>query len=58
MGGRFLFLNVLLLGAMGGARVSDITPEELREAIEALSPEKFRKVYLDVLELGRAFFGP
>jgi indolepyruvate ferredoxin oxidoreductase beta subunit len=58
MGGRFLFLNVLLLGAMGGARVSDITPEELREAIEALSPEKFRKVNLDVLELGRAFFGP
>ena len=56
MGGRFLFLNVLLLGAMGGAGVTDITSEELRKAIEALSPERFRKANLDGLELGRAFF--
>ena len=56
MGGRFLFLNVLLLGAMGGAGVMNVTSEELRQAIEALSPEKFRKTNLDVLELGRTFF--
>lgn len=56
MGGRFLFLNVLILGAMCGAGVSDVSIEQMRQAIAELSPEKFREANLKVLELGYGHF--
>ncbi len=56
MGGRFLFLNVLILGAMCGAGVGDVSMEEMRQAVAELSPEKFREANGKVLELGYGHF--
>ncbi|MDD2207042.1 MAG: 2-oxoacid:acceptor oxidoreductase family protein [Aminobacterium sp.] len=52
MGGNFLFLNVLILGALCASNVSNVKIDEVREAINQLSPEKFADANLKVLNLG------
>ena len=54
MGGQFLFLNVLILGAMCGAGVGNVTIDEVREAVSDLTPPKFREANLKGLDLGFA----
>ncbi|HOJ82541.1 MAG TPA: 2-oxoacid:acceptor oxidoreductase family protein [Acetomicrobium flavidum] len=53
MGGNYLFLNVLILGAMGGLNIGGISFEEIKEAVSTLSPAKFRDDNLKALELGK-----
>jgi len=52
MDGRFLFLNVLILGAMCGVGAGNVTVEEVREAIRRLAPPKFVDANLKVVDLG------
>jgi indolepyruvate ferredoxin oxidoreductase beta subunit len=52
MKGNFLFLNVLILGALCGAGVGNISLEEVRQAIEELAPPKFKDANLKVVDLG------
>jgi len=52
MKGKFLFLNVLILGAMCGAGVGDVSIDEVRQAIGALAPKKFVDDNLKVVDLG------
>ncbi|EFC90354.1 pyruvate ferredoxin/flavodoxin oxidoreductase [Dethiosulfovibrio peptidovorans DSM 11002] len=52
MGGRFLFLNVLILGAMCGAGVGGVSVDEMNQAISDLAPPRFVEENLKVLKLG------
>ncbi len=52
MGGNFLFLNVLLLGAMAKLGITDISYDELKESIKRLTPPKYVEHNLKALELG------
>jgi len=52
MNGRFLFLNVLILGAMCGAGIGNVTLEEVKKAIEELAPPKYVEANLKVVDLG------
>ncbi len=52
MGGNFLFLNVLILGALCASDVANVEIGEVREAIKQLSPGKFAEANLKVLNLG------
>lgn len=52
MKGNFLFLNVLILGAMCGSGVGNVSIDEVKQAITELSPEKFREPNLHVVDLG------
>ena len=52
MEGKFLFLNVLMLGAMSGAGVGGVSMEEVRKAVQELSPSRFAQANLKVLDLG------
>jgi len=52
MGGNFLFLNVLILGAMCDAGVGDVDLEEVKKAITELAPPKFRDANIKVVDLG------
>ena len=52
MNGNFLFLNVLIVGAMCGADVGNVSYEEVRNAVRELSPAKFADANMKVLELG------
>lgn len=52
MGGNFLFLNVLLMGAMCGAGVSGLSYGEVSRAVKELSPPKFQDANMKVLALG------
>jgi len=52
MNGKFLFLNVLILGAMCGAGISNVTIEEVKKAIEDLAPPKHVEANLKVVDLG------
>jgi indolepyruvate ferredoxin oxidoreductase beta subunit len=52
MGGRFLFLNVLILGALCSSGAGGVTFDEVKEAVASLSPERFRADNLKVLALG------
>ncbi len=52
MEGNFLFLNVLLLGAMCGAGIGDFSYEEVSKAVQSLSPAKFEESNMKVLGLG------
>jgi len=52
MGGNFLFLNVLILGAMCGAEVGNVDLEEVKNAITELAPPKFRDANIKVVDLG------
>jgi indolepyruvate ferredoxin oxidoreductase beta subunit len=57
MKGNFLFLNVLILGAMCGTGIGNVSIEEVRQAIGDLSPEKFREPNLYVVDLGYKAIG-
>lgn len=52
MNGKFLFLNVLILGAMCGAGLGDVSMEEVRQAITELAPARFVDANLKVVDLG------
>jgi indolepyruvate ferredoxin oxidoreductase beta subunit len=52
MGGNFLFLNVLILGAMCGVQAGNVTRDEVRRAIKELAPPKFVDANLKVVDLG------
>lgn len=52
MGGKFLFLNVLILGALSALEGAGLSYEEARRAIEELAPKRFVEDNLKVLELG------
>lgn len=53
MDGRFLFMNVLILGALVGSGACDAGYEEMERAVAELAPAKFRDANLKVLALGR-----
>ena len=52
MNGSFLFLNVLILGAMCGKELGNFSIEDVKQAIEDLSPSRFVDDNLKVVELG------
>ncbi|MDO9508403.1 MAG: 2-oxoacid:acceptor oxidoreductase family protein [Thermovirgaceae bacterium] len=52
MGGRFLFLNVLILGAMCGAGVGSVSIDEVREAVRTLAPARFVEDNIRAVDLG------
>lgn len=52
MGGNFLFLNVLLAGAMCASGVTDLAFDEVAAAVKELSPAKFEDANRKVLQLG------
>jgi len=54
MGGRFLFLNSLMLGALCSAPGSGVSPGDAREAVGDLSPKRFRNDNLQAFDLGLA----
>lgn len=56
MEGRFLFMNVLMLGAMCGAHAGNVSIDEIRTTVEKLAPAKFRGDNLKAVELGYDHF--
>lgn len=52
MEGKYLFMNVLILGALAGSAAHDATYEEMERAVAALAPAKFKEANLNVLRLG------
>jgi len=52
MGGRFIFLNVLILGAMCGAGLGAVSVDEVRGAVRSLAPAKFAEDNVRVVDLG------
>lgn len=52
MGGRFLFLNVLILGAMCGAKLGAVSIDEVRGSISKLAPARFVEDNLKAVSLG------
>ena len=52
MGGRFLFLNALVLGALAASGACGFSAGELREAVGVLAPARFRDDNLKAFDLG------
>lgn len=52
MEGRFLFLNVVILGALCGAGVGNVSFEDVKTAVTQLSPKRFKDDNLKALDLG------
>ncbi|MCF4152527.1 2-oxoacid:acceptor oxidoreductase family protein [Dethiosulfovibrio sp. F2B] len=52
MRGRFLFLNVMILGALVASDSSGLSMEDMESAVADLSPERFRDDNLKALNLG------
>ncbi|HPI98081.1 MAG TPA: 2-oxoacid:acceptor oxidoreductase family protein [Synergistales bacterium] len=52
MKGNFLFLNVLILGAMCGAGLGGVSLTEVKDAVSELAPSRFVEANLKVLDLG------
>ena len=52
MGGRFIYMNALILGAMCGSGVGAPSFEEVKAAVAALSPAKFKADNEKAVELG------
>ncbi len=52
--GKYLFLNVVILGALCGAGFGDFSREDMRHAIEDLAPSKVREENLKGFDLGYA----
>jgi indolepyruvate ferredoxin oxidoreductase beta subunit len=52
MKGNFLFLNVLILGAMCGAGIGGVSLDEVKDAVGELAPARFRDANLMVVDLG------
>jgi indolepyruvate ferredoxin oxidoreductase beta subunit len=53
MGGKLLFLNVLILGAASGAEVEGFEENNVIAALKELAPPKHLEANLKVFELGR-----
>lgn len=54
MEGRYLFLNVLILGALCATGAAGVTADEVRGAVDELAPAKFRADNLKAFDLGFA----
>ena len=52
MGGRFLFLNALVLGALAASGACGFSAGELRDAVGLLAPARFRDDNLRAFDLG------
>lgn len=52
MGGKFLFMNVLILGALCGSDNGGVTLDEVLKAVGELAPAKFKDDNLKVVQLG------
>lgn len=52
LGGKFLFLNVLILGALCGAGLGNFSRDEMRQAVGELAPARFREENLKGFDLG------
>ncbi|MFA0887818.1 MAG: 2-oxoacid:acceptor oxidoreductase family protein [Synergistales bacterium] len=57
MGGRFLFLNALVLGALAAAGATGFPAHDLRGAVESLAPARFRDDNLKAFDLGFGALG-
>lgn len=53
MKGNYLFLNVLILGAMGALNLGGISFDEVKDAVSKLSPAKFIDDNMKALDLGK-----
>ena len=54
MGGNYLFLNVLILGAASGLGIEGFEKENVVRALKELAPPKYLESNLKVFELGLA----
>ena len=52
MGGRYLFLNVLIMGKACACGINGLEPETVRKALEELAPPKLLPENLKVFDLG------
>jgi indolepyruvate ferredoxin oxidoreductase beta subunit len=52
MAGKYLFLNVLIMGKACSCGISGLEPEVVRKALEELAPPKFLSENLNVFDLG------
>ena len=52
MAGKYLFLNVLIIGKACTCGISGLEPEIVRKALEELAPPKFLSENLKVFDLG------
>ena len=52
MGGKYLFLNVLIMGKACSCGINGLEPEVVRKALEELAPPKFLDENLKVFDLG------
>lgn len=52
MGGRFLFLNALVLGALAASGAAGFPADDLRDAVGNLAPARFRDDNLKAFDLG------
>ena len=52
IGGKYLFLNVLIIGKSCACGISGLEPEIVRKALEELAPPKFLSENLKVFDLG------
>ncbi len=52
MGGRFLFLNALVLGALAASKAGGFEAADLRAAVAELAPSRFREDNLKAFDLG------
>ena len=58
MEGRYLFLNVLILGALCASGAGGVTADEVRAAVDDLAPAKFKADNLKAFDLGLAALSP
>jgi indolepyruvate ferredoxin oxidoreductase beta subunit len=52
MGGNYLFLNVLILGAASGRKIEGLEEERVAAALKEMAPPKFLEANLKVFGLG------
>jgi len=52
MAGKYLFLNVLIMGKACSCGISGLEPEVVRKALEELAPPKFLSENIKVFDLG------
>jgi indolepyruvate ferredoxin oxidoreductase beta subunit len=52
MGGKYLFLNVLILGAASGMKIEGFEEDRVAAALKELAPPKHLEANLKVFELG------
>lgn len=52
MNGNYLFMNVLILGALVASKAEEADQQEMETAVSTLAPAKFKEQNLKVLRLG------